>query len=403
MVCGLDPEFVPQQQDNRVIDIFEESRNKVTTEVTGPEQLLRTPLHRWHVGNQGRMVDFAGWSMPVQYSSIIDEHHQTRRSVGMFDVSHMGRLYFRGTGIDQFLDGLTTRRVAGVERGKIRYSLLTNENGCILDDVLVYHVDDLNGQAVFMMVVNASNRQKVIDWIEGHLGSTGIELDDKTEATAMLAIQGPQANSVVKELAELDPESVPYYMGAATRVCGHEALFSRTGYTGEDGCELIVESAVAEEIWESVHGLAAKLGGGASGLAARDTLRLEAAMPLYGHELTEEINAAQTGLRFAMQFKNRDFVGKSSIVSAGKDPLLPRRVGLELEGRRAARENCEVFVGDRKIGMVTSGTFAPTLEKSISMGYVEPDYSAAGTDVTIDIRGKSHAAKVVELPFYSRA
>ena len=371
--------------------------------MTSTEQLLRTPLHSWHVENKGRMVDFAGWSMPVQYSSIMDEHHQTRRSVGMFDVSHMGRLYFHGSEIDQFLDGLTTRRVARVDRGKIRYSLLTNENGCILDDVLVYHVDDIQGLPFHMMVVNASNRQKIVSWITSHLGSSGIELDDRTESTAMIAVQGPKANEVVAELTELDPESVPYYMGTTTQVCGHEALFSRTGYTGEDGCELIVDSSVAQEIWSTIHGLAEKIEGGASGLASRDTLRLEAAMPLYGHELSEDINAAQTGLRFAMQFKNRDFIGKSAIVAAGKDESLPVRIGLELEGRRAAREHCEILVGEQKVGVVTSGTFAPTLEKSISMGYIDPQHATPGTEVTIDIRGKSHAARVVELPFYSRA
>ena len=370
--------------------------------MTSINQLLQTPLHSWHVENKGRMVDFAGWSMPVQYSSIMDEHHQTRRSVGMFDVSHMGRLYFQGSGIDVFLDRLTTRRVAGVEPGKIRYSLMTNEAGCILDDVLVYHLRGLDGNPFHMMVVNASNRAKIVDWISSHLDSTGIELEDRTQATAMLAIQGPNANSIVAALSDKDPDTLGYYTGDSARVCGHEVLVSRTGYTGEDGCELIVSADHAEEIWMSIHGAAAKQNGGASGLAARDTLRLEAAMPLYGHELSEEINAAQTGLRFAMQFKDREFVGKAAILSARKDESLPVRVGLELEGRRAARENCGIFVDDQKVGTVTSGTFAPTLERSISMGYLGSQFAEPGTVVNIDIRGKSHAAKVVELPFYSR-
>ena len=195
------------------------------------DQLLETPLHQWHVDQNGRMVDFAGWSMPVQYSSIIDEHHQTRRAIGMFDVSHMGRIYFSGDNVDTFLDGLTTRRVAGVECGKIRYSLMTNQAGGILDDVLVYHLPDRDGKPFHMMVVNASNRQKIVDWIKSNIGSSKIELDDQTTSSAMIAVQGPKANQAVAELSQTDPDSLGYYTGTTTTVCGAEALLTRTGYT----------------------------------------------------------------------------------------------------------------------------------------------------------------------------
>ncbi len=365
------------------------------------ENLLKTPLFSWHVANHGRMVEFAGWSMPVQYSSIIDEHHQTRKSVGMFDVSHMGRLYFSGSNVDQFLDRFTTRRVAGVEPGKIRYSLMTNETGGILDDVLVYHLPDINGQPFHMMVVNASNRAKIVDWI--YSKSDGdIQLEDRTTETAMIAVQGPLANETVAQICDIAPQSLAYYTGTTTRVLGNPTIVSRTGYTGEDGCELIVDAAVAKDIWSKVFELAHAAGGGATGLAARDTLRLEAGMPLYGHELDEDTNAAQTDLGFAINLKGREFFGRDAILAAKKDNSLPVRVGLELEGRRAAREDCEVFLGEQRIGYVTSGTFAPTIEKSISMAYLLPDFSKPGTAVTVDIRGKSHSAKVVQLPFYSR-
>lgn len=366
------------------------------------ETLLQTPLYRWHVDNGGRMVDFAGWSMPVQYGGIMDEHHQTRNSVGLFDVSHMGRLYFSGEGVDQFLDRLTTRRIAGVDCGRIRYSLMTNEQGGILDDVLVYHLPDAEGDPFHMMVVNASNRAKIVQWIEQNLDGTGIEMKDRTVQTAMIAVQGPQANALVAGLANTNPDDMAYYTGTTAQMGEASVVLSRTGYTGEDGCEIICESGDALAIWESIMLKAKAIDGGASGLAARDTLRLEAGMPLYGHELSESINPAQADLKFAIQMKDRDFVGKQAILDARKDATLPVRVGLELEGRRAAREECEIFHHDAKVGVVTSGTYAPTLQKSLSMAYVNREAAEVGTEVVVDIRGKQHPARVVALPFYQR-
>ena len=367
-------------------------------------QMFKTALHDWHASNNGRMVDFAGWSLPVQYSSIIDEHNATRKSIGMFDVSHMGRFFFEGQDIDSFLDVLTTRRVAAMGVGRIRYSLMCNESGGILDDVLVYHLPKLDGGSRFMMVVNASNRDKISQWITDRIESNqNVKLNDRTAETAMIACQGPGANNLVAELSEQEPDGLKYYTGTTTRLCGHEAIVSRTGYTGEDGCEIICENEHAVEIWEEIHSRAIAIRGAACGLAARDTLRLEAAMPLYGHELGEDVNAAQAGLSFAMNFKDREFVGRDAIVAAKKDESLPCRIGLELEGRRAAREGCPILVADQSVGEITSGAFSPTLQKSISMGYVQPQYAQIGTELTIDIRGKMHNGKVVELPFYSRA
>ncbi len=364
--------------------------------------LLKTPLHDWHANHDGHMVDFAGWSMPVRYGKIIEEHHQTRNAIGVFDVSHMGRLYFSGDQVDTFLDSLTTRRVAGFDAGKIRYSLMTNENGGILDDVLVYHLPDLDGSSYHMMVVNGSNREKIVSWINSHLGDSGIAMNDRTLDSAMIAIQGPKANAAVAQLSDTNPDDLKYYTGTTTKVCGHRAILSRTGYTGEDGCEVIVDSEHAVEVWSEIMKLAKNVGGGATGLAARDTLRIEAAMPLYGHELNEEINAAQTNLGFAINMKDRKFIGKSAILAARKDTSLPVRVGFELQGKRPARD-CDVFVGNEQVGVLTSGTVGPTIGKTISMGYIAPEHSTVGTEVTIDIRGKSAAAQIVEMPFYKRS
>jgi len=365
------------------------------------------------------MVEFAGWSMPVQYASIVAEHHHTRTKLGLFDVSHMGRLFFNGSNVDQFLDSLSTRRIAGVEAGKVRYSLICNDDGKILDDVLIYHLaaggsfaaGENDGDSFYMMVCNASNREKIVQWLVDHLPKdSNIKVDDRTEATAMIAVQGPEANAIVARISSVDPETLAYYTGTVCSVEGANSIVSRTGYTGEDGCEIILASNVAAAVWRKLHDAAELIGGGATGLAARDTLRLEAAMPLYGHELNEEINAAQTDLRFAINSKGRSFAGRDAIVSALVEKTLPVRVGVELEGRRPAREGCNILSAEptnqevqEVVGHLTSGTLSPTLGVPIAMGYIRPQFAAVGTELLIDIRGKSVAAKVVELPFYKRS
>src|SRR5688572_14536509 len=257
--------------------------------MTGP--VRKTPLFDWHSAHGGRMVDFAGWSMPVQYGSIVEEHLATRRACGLFDVSHMGRLRLDGAGGATFLDRLLTRKVIGMGPGKIRYSLVCNESGGILDDVLVYHLQEHGGGLYHLLVVNASNREKIAAWLKSHLKSSDdVKVTDRTVETAMIAVQGPAAIRCVEPLVGADIGGLGYYTGTETTVCGQIGIVSRTGYTGEDGCELIVPAAAAVELWEKVlaHGRVA--GAMAVGLGARDTLRLEAAMPLYGHELNEQIN-----------------------------------------------------------------------------------------------------------------
>lgn len=351
------------------------------------------------------MVDFAGWAMPVQYGSIIDEHAATRNHVGLFDVSHMGRFEFTGEAALAFLDRLTTRRVENAAPGKIKYSLMCQEDGTILDDVLVYNAAFVSPNASCSMVVNASNREKIANWIKQHLESFdggSVQFADRTEETAMIAVQGPQANYIAAQLCALDPTGLDYYTGADTKIGESLGFVSRTGYTGEDGCELIVPAETALQVWEQLMDQASQHEGRAAGLGARDTLRLEAAMPLYGHELSESINAAQTGLGFAINKKDRDFIGKEAITSASQDTQLPKRIGLELEGRRAAREEAAVLLEGRTIGHVTSGTFSPTLQRPIAMAYVHPETVTPGTAVEVDIRGSKVGATIVELPFYKR-
>ena len=349
------------------------------------------------------MVEFASWSMPVQYDSIVEEHHATRSAIGMFDVSHMARFRFNGSCAGAFLDSITTRRVNDVGAGKVRYALICNEAGGILDDVLVYQLADLNGAEYYAMVVNASNRAKIADWIQKQLDGHDLGFVDQTEQTAMFAVQGPRALEIVDPMCEVTPSSLNYYRAAVTQMGGRRVCLSRTGYTGEDGCEIICDAEHAVDLWSEVMQRGESVGARPAGLGARDTLRLEAAMPLYGHELNEQINPVQAGLGFAINLKDREFVGKSAIVEAKNDPELPIRIGLELDGKRAAREGCSVVANGKNIGEVTSGTSSPTLRKPISMAYVQQEFAKTGDQVEIDNRGKMIAARIVDLPFYKRS
>jgi aminomethyltransferase len=288
--------------------------------------------------------------------------------------------------------------------GKIRYALVTNHQGGILDDVLVYHLQSSGGQSVYCLVVNASNRVKIAAWIQSHLRTADdVLLTDQTTTTGMIAIQGPKALHVAQPLVAATLDTMEYYSGQVTTIDGSTGIASRTGYTGEDGCELIVPADVAVRLWQKLLDSGREHGVLPAGLGARDTLRLEAAMPLYGHELNEQINPFQAGLDFAVHLKDHDFVGRDAL-SVAKDALnWPRRVGLELDGKRVPREHHLILAGDRTVGEVTSGTFSPTLQRPIAMGYVSPDVADLGTRLRIDIRGRQESARVVKMPFYKRA
>ena len=359
--------------------------------------LLRTACHPWHTAHGGRMVDFAGWEMPVQYSSIVAEHKAVRQAAGLFDIAHMGRLKFNGPDAVKFLDHLLTNEVASLKMGQVRYALVCQENGGVLDDVLVYRFPETH-----LLVVNASNRLKILDWIAKHQSGFDCQVQDCTESHFMLALQGPSSLSLLQPLTDIPLEPMGYYFGAPAKVLGQPALVSRTGYTGEDGYEVIVEADQGLKLWETLLAAGANAGVLPAGLGCRDTLRLEAAMPLYGHELNESVDPLTAGLGFAVKLKKPDFIGRAALEAIKATPNRPVRVGLELTGKRIAREGSLVFTGDQQIGNVTSGTFSPTLEKSISMAYVNPAQSSVGTTVDVDIRGQRIAATVVKLPFYQR-
>ena len=351
------------------------------------------------------MVEFGGWEMPVQYSSIVDEHHVVRKAAGLFDISHMGRLRFQGADAQKLLDHLLTCRVDNLIDGQIRYGLVCNEAGHILDDVLVnrFHATS------FGLVVNASNRVKIVDWITrqtSNLRESGQDLDltfdDETLQTGMIAIQGPQSLALVQQVTKANLSALRYYSGLSTTINDVPVFISRTGYTGEDGFEVIAPAHATVAFWEML--IAAGQGAGLKpcGLGCRDTLRLEAAMPLYGHELSESIDPITAGLKSAVKLEKKDFIGRDALLKINEKTDRAVRVGVKLNSKRIAREHSEIFVGADRIGEVTSGTFSPTLEQSIAMAYVSKPHSATGTGVTVDIRGKREAAEIVPLPFYKR-
>ncbi len=360
--------------------------------------LLKTPCHDWHAQHGGRMVDFAGWDMPVQYSRIAEEHGAVRTRAGLFDIAHMGRVFFEGPDARRFLNHLLTCDVSALEEGQIRYGLVTNEQGGILDDILVYRFPER-----YLLVVNASNRPKILDWINTHKSGFDVEVEDQTQNTAMVALQGPASVGILNQITKpaIDGDSLAYYTGRECELFGVPAILSRTGYTGEDGFEIILPAEKGIPLWESLMDQGRAAGLKPAGLGCRDTLRLEAAMPLYGHELSEEIDPFTAGLSFAVQLEKDEFLGQPALKSL-KDQVTRRRVGLELEGRRIAREGSEIFHDGNEAGEITSGTFSPTLEKSIAMGYLEKSLAKPGTKVEVEIRNQRIPAQTVKLPFYRR-
>lgn len=353
----------------------------------------RTPLYDCHVAHGARMVDFAGWDMPIQYSTITDEHATVRTAAGLFDISHMGRLSLAGDDALALIQRVFTNNAATMKDYQARYGLVCNESGGIRDDILVYR-----WPSSWLLVVNASNRPKIVDWLNAHKGSLKVDILDQTTTTCMVAVQGPKALEICRGLTEADAGDLKYYFATPTRYKGKNCVVSRTGYTGEDGLEVVVGADQARELWDDLLARGAK----PCGLGARDTLRLEAGMPLYGHELGEEIDPFQAGVAWAVKLDKGDFLGRAALERRRGNAALPVRAGLELEGKRIAREGAAVLFQGKEVGKVVSGTFAPTLQKAIAMAYVDRSAAEPGTACEVDVRGKPAAARVVALPFYKR-
>jgi aminomethyltransferase len=370
-----------------------------TTGTPSSETAPRTPLLAVHEAAGAQLIDFAGWQMPVRYGSDLAEHQAVRERAGLFDLSHMAELRVRGAEAGAFLDHALAGRLSAIELWQAKYSLLLAEQGGIVDDVIVYRT----GATEFLIVANASNRHAALDALTARIAGFDATIADETEATALIAVQGPAAAAIVARVGlESEPiESLRYYRSLPAVFEGEDVLLARTGYTGEDGFELYIASHAAEDLWRAVvlageaHGLAL------CGLAARDTLRLEAGMPLYGNELSIDTLPAQVGLGRVVALKTKgDFVGRIA-VEAGPAPDAPVLIALAAEGRRAPRSGYPVLDGDRVVGAVTSGALSPTLGHPIAMALVEPG-SATSDSLTVDVRGTKLPARVTQLPFYTR-
>jgi len=362
--------------------------------------LLRTALYSKHLAANARMVDFGGWDMPIQYGGIRAEHLAVRAGVGVFDLSHMGRLYVRGADALGLVQWLTTNDAGRLAEGRAQYSLICGERGQILDDIIVYNLG-----TELLLVVNASNRLKILAWIEeqqaGPLAALNAYIDDATFETAMIGFQGPQSERLLQEVVDVPLEHLRYYAVVHGNAAGHPALIARTGYTGEDGFELIVSAEAGPAIWDTLLEPRGGIQPMAAGLGARDTLRLEAGMPLYGHEIDENANPYEAGLGRVVKLAKGDFAGSEALTACADKGDQRRLIAFELTAGGVPRQGYPVRNGEVVIGSVTSGNVSPSLGTPIGMAYVPASLAEPGTEIAIEIRGKAIPARIVTLPFYS--
>jgi aminomethyltransferase len=367
---------------------------------TTEASLHQTPLHDRHVALGAKLIEFGGWLMPVQYAGIIEEHRAVRERAGLFDLSHMGELFVEGPDAGAALAHALVTNPPTLAEGRAHYSMIVAPDGGIIDDLIVYRL----GPERFLVVANASNAQVVSDALAERLDGFKAVLDDRSLATALVAIQGPRSVEIVRPLTDVDLDALRYYAIAEGTVAGIPALVARTGYTGEDGFEVFVDTARAGELWDALMAAGAGHGLAPIGLGARDTLRLEAGMPLYGNELDRTTNPFEANLGRVVKFdKPGDFIGRAALEKAARDGVARRLVGLVMRGRGIARHGYPVHAGERETGVVTSGTQSPTLGEAIAMAHVATADAEPGTMLDVEIRGQRVPAEVVALPFYRRA
>lgn len=367
------------------------------------EELKKTPLNRAHRDLGGKMVDFGGWDMPVQYpAGVIEEHMRTRTQAGLFDVSHMGEIWVEGPDAIPFVNRLTTNDATKLVDGQAHYSALTNENGGVVDDLLVYRF----GPERLLLVVNAGTTDKDWEWISSRkTADDDVKLTNASPDYCQIAVQGPNALDILQLLTNTELAEIKYYHFAEGKVDGVDAIISRTGYTGEDGFEVYAAPAYAEQLWQKIletGGYGTADGILPCGLAARNTLRLESAMSLYGHELGDDISPYEAGLGWITKLQKGDFTG-SRVLAEQKEAGVKRKIaGFEMTEPGIARDGYDVYVGDEKVGVVTSGSPAPYLKKNIGLAFLPVEFANVGQEIKIEVRGKRLSAEVVPTPFYKR-
>ncbi len=360
--------------------------------------MKKTPLYDNHVKMGAKIIDFGGWMLPVQYEGIIKEHNAVRTAAGLFDVSHMGEVTVKGGGAQEFIQSLITNDISGLADFQAMYSPMCYPDGGTVDDIIVYRIDSED----FLIVVNAANTDKDYEWmLENKKGD--VILENVSESYAQLALQGPKAQDILQKLTEFDLASLKFFRFAKdVNVNGVSVIVSRSGYTGEDGFEIYADAQFAPQLWESILEAGKDEGLVPAGLGARDTLRFEAALPLYGHELSKDISPLEAGLSRFVKLEKQGYIGREAIAAQAQSGPQRMLASFELTEPGVARNGFEVYSGDRKIGFVTSGSYSPTLEKNLGLALIESGYAAEGTQIEIAIRNKKAKARVVKKPFYTK-
>jgi aminomethyltransferase len=367
--------------------------------MTAVGELRRTPLHEAHLALGARMVPYAGWEMPVQYAGIVDEHRTVRSAAGLFDLSHMGEILVGGPEALAFVRYAVVSDPGPLEPGQAQYSMLCDEDGGIIDDLIVYRTDE-----GYLIVCNAANHDAVVSHLEGlrARGDFDARLEDRSDRTALLAPQGPRAAELLGRLTDVDLSDLGYYRSVRGEVAGVDCLVARTGYTGEDGFELFCDARRAPGLWTALLEAGADLGLKPCGLGARDTLRLEAGMPLYGNELGRDVNPYEANLGRVVKLEKGEFVGRAALASVQQTGPRRKLVGLVMRENAIARTGYPVLVDGREAGRVTSGTLSPTLGEKIAIAYVPAAAAAPGSEVEVVVRERPYRAEQVKLPFYKR-
>lgn len=360
--------------------------------------MRRTPLYDEHVRLGGKMVEFAGWEMPVQYSGVIPEHVAVRERVGLFDVSHMGEIWVSGPGAEAALESLLCNQVSKLTDGKAQYSAILNDQGGVIDDIIVYRFS----RELYLLCVNASNATRDFEWLAGR-APAGVRVANASDEYGQIAVQGPRALELLAPLCKGGGLAglKPFHF-IEQELLGTKLIIARTGYTGEDGVEIFVRADRTVDLWRLLLEHGAGCGVAPCGLGARDSLRLEAAYPLHGHELGEDVSALESGLGWIVKFDKGEFIGRDALLKQRERGVPRKLAGFELDGAGIARQGDTLHAGGERVGVVTSGTKTPTVNKALGMALIRPDLAAPGTKVSALVRGREIPAHVVALPFYSR-
>ena len=363
------------------------------------QEIKRTVLYDIHKKLGAQFTEFAGWEMPLSYTGVLEEHRAVRTRAGIFDVSHMGRIQVSGQGAKGLLQYLCTKDLSNMRPNQAVYTLFCNEQGGIIDDLIVYKLD----RSSYLLCVNAANREKCINWIKAHTQRfPNVKINDESEMIAQIALQGPASPEILSKLTDVDITSLKQKTFIQGRLGGMDSYISRTGFSGERGYELFVPSVIAPGIWEAIMKEGEPHGLKPAGLGARDTLRLEMGYLLYGHDMNEETTPIECNLERAVDLGKDDFIGKEVLVKQREQGVDRKLVGFEMLQKGIPREGYRIYSNGKPLGVVTSGNFSPTLRKGIGLGFVHPTYSTPGAEILIDIRGKVVLAMVVDLPFYKK-